>query len=72
MLLIGLVISFYFTLCGLSLLLINEINQIFVIFHVHTTCRGNFVLKACLFLSLVGGKVSQFLTDVKQRKQEIA
>jgi hypothetical protein len=55
--LIDLVIHFYFTICGVFLLLINGISQFFVMFHVHTMYRDRFLLKACLFVcfSLAGG-----------------
>jgi hypothetical protein len=44
MLTMNLVIIFsIFTLCGIFLLLINEIDQILFIFLVNTTCRGRFV-----------------------------
>jgi hypothetical protein len=52
----NLVIIFYFThFFSISLMLINEIDQIFVMCDVHTTCKGRFVLKACLFYPLAGG-----------------
>jgi hypothetical protein len=35
-------------------LLINELDQILVMFDVHTTCRGSFVFKSLFFL-LAGG-----------------
>jgi hypothetical protein len=41
--LVNLVIIFYFRLCWVFLMPINEIDQIFVIFHVHATCIGSFV-----------------------------
>jgi hypothetical protein len=50
--------------------LINEIDQIFIVFHIHTPC----IFKACLFFPLAGGEVSQFWTDAikTEKKQEMA
>jgi hypothetical protein len=57
MLLINLVIIFYFTLYLVFLLLINEIDQIFVKFDIHRTYRGSFVFQSVfVFFPLLAGR----------------
>jgi hypothetical protein len=75
MLSINLVIIFHFTLCLVFLSLTDEIDQIFVKFDVHTTCRGNFVFNS-LFVFCPGWRVGFTIlnwrkTDKKWPKSEI-
>jgi hypothetical protein len=43
MLSVNLVIILYFTLCLVLILFLNEMDHIFAMFEINTTCRGNFV-----------------------------
>jgi hypothetical protein len=69
MLSINLVIIFYFTLCLEFLLSINELDQIFVKFDIHTTCRDSFVfLQLVCFSPWLAGRFHNFeLTQNREK-----